>query len=103
MAEIATSENINSRLSSIEAAQLAMNSALGLMIDTLQMQTNLLGELADLARDEPGPSPLLQSMDDLTAAVEEMGSNVEAMGVMLADLPAKIGDVLDGGQLGAAP
>jgi len=73
MAEIATSENINSRLSSIEAAQLAMNSALGLMIDTLQMQTNLLGELADLARDEPGPSPLLQSMDDLTAAVRRWG------------------------------
>jgi hypothetical protein len=103
MAEIAIPENIISRLSSIEAVQMAMNTAIGLIIDTLQMQTNLLGELADLARDEPGPSPILQSIDDLTSAVEEMGSNVEAMGVMLADLPAKIGDAIDESKLGSSP
>jgi hypothetical protein len=103
MAEIAIPENIISRLSSIEAVQMAMNTALGLIIDTLQMQTNLLGELAHLARDEPGPSPILQSIDDLTSAVEEMGSNVEAMGVMLADLPAKIGDAIDESKLGSSP
>jgi hypothetical protein len=96
MAEIAIPENIILRLSSLEASQLAMNTALGLMIDTLQMQTKLLGELADLARDEPGPSPVLQSLNDLTAAVEELGSNVEAVGVTLTDLPTKIGAVIDG-------
>lgn len=82
---------------------MAMNTALGLIIDTLQMQTNLLGELAHLARDEPGPSPILQSIDDLTSAVEEMGSNVEAMGVMLSDLPTKIGDAIDGAKFGSSP
>jgi hypothetical protein len=32
-----------------------------------------------------------------------MGSNVEAMGVMLADLPAKIGDAIDESKLGSSP
>lgn len=95
MSEIATAENINSRLVSIEASQLAMNAALGLMIDTLHLQTNLLRELADVASDEPGPSPIINSIDDLTAAVIEMGENVESVGVMLADLPDKIGAAID--------
>jgi hypothetical protein len=96
MSEIATPENINSRLASIEAGQLAMNTALGLMIDTLHLQTNLLRELADFASDEPGPSPIIHSIDDLTAAVVEMGENVESVGAMLDDLPDKIGAVIDG-------
>jgi len=96
MSEIATPENLNIRMASLEAGQLAMNTALGLMIDTLQMQTNLLQELAGLARDEPGPSPIMQSIEDLTTAVVDMGANVEIVGSMLAELPAKIGAVIDG-------
>ncbi len=75
-----------------------MNTALGLVIDTLHTQTNLLRELADLAADEPGPSPILQSIDDLTAAVVEMGENVDDVGAMIADLPDKIGAAIDGGK-----
>jgi hypothetical protein len=96
MSEIATTENLHIRMASLEAGQLAMNTALGLMIDTLQMQTNLLQELAGLARDEPGPSPIMQSIEDLTTAVLDMGANVEIVGSMLAELPAKIGAVIDG-------
>jgi len=96
MSEIATLENLNIRLASLETGQLAMNAALGLMIDTLQMQTNLLQELAGLARDEPGPSPVMQSIEDLTTAVVDMGANVEIVGSMLAELPEKIGAVIDG-------
>jgi len=98
MSEIAAHENLNIRMASLEAGQLAMNTALGLMIDTLQMQTNLLQELADLARDEPGPSLVMQSIEDLTSAVVDMGASVEAVGSMLAELPAKIGAVIDGPQ-----
>lgn len=96
MSEIATPENLNIRMASLEAGQLAMNTALGLMIDTLQMQTNLLQELAGLARDEPGPSPVTQSIEDLTTAVVDMGANVEMVGSMLAELPEKIGAVIGG-------
>ena len=96
MSEIATSENLNIRLASLEAGQLAMNTALGLMIDTLQMQTNLLQELAALARDEPESSPIMQSIEDLTSAVVEMGANVETVGSLLSELPEKIAAVIDG-------
>jgi hypothetical protein len=96
MSEIATSENLNIRLASLEVGQLAMNMALGLMIDTLHIQTNLLQELAGLARDEPGPSPVMQSIEDLTSAVVDMGANVEAVGTILSEWPEKIAAVIDG-------
>jgi hypothetical protein len=96
MPEIATLENINARLTSLEAGQFVMNTALGLMIDTLHIQTNLLTELAGLAGEEPGPSPMLQRIDDLTAAVVEMSENVDGVGAMIADLPDKIGAAIDG-------
>jgi hypothetical protein len=95
MSEIAPPENLNSRMASIERGQLAMNNALGLMLDTLQMQTNLLSELADLARVEPGPSPVVQSLDNLTSAVEDMGANVEAVGSILTQL-VKTAVTIDG-------
>ncbi len=96
MPEIATLESISARLTSLESGQLAMNTALGLVIDTLHMQTNLLTELSGLAGEEPGPSPMLQSIDDLTAAVVEMSENVDGVGAMIADLPDKIGAAIDG-------
>jgi hypothetical protein len=95
MSEIASSENLNLRMASIERGQLAMNTALVLMLDTLQMQTNLLSELADLARVEPGPSPVVQSLDNLTSAVEDMGANVEAVGSILTQL-VKTAVTIDG-------
>jgi hypothetical protein len=95
MSETSPFENLNSRMISIERGQLAMNTALGLMLDTLQMQTNLLSELADLARVEPGPSPVIQSLDNLASAVEDMGVNVEAVGSILTQL-VKTAVTIDG-------
>jgi hypothetical protein len=67
------------RLAGLEAGQAAMNGALGLMIDTLQVQTNLLRELVKYAREDTGPSPVLKSLGDLTAAVLQMDESIEAM------------------------
>ena len=86
------------RLMALEAGQKAMNQALGLMIDTLHQQTNLLTEIAQAVRQEPGPSPIVQSLDELTAAVVRMGAGVETLHATLDELPAAIGAVLDGGE-----
>lgn len=86
------------RLTALEAGQKAMNQALGLMIDTLHQQTNLLTEIAQAVRQEPGPSPIVQSLDELTAAVVRMGAGVETLHAQLEGLPAAIGAVLDGGE-----
>jgi len=87
------------RLTALEAGQNAMNQALGLMIDTLHQQTNLLTEIAAAVRQEPGPSPIVQSLDELTAAVVRMGAGVETLHAKLDELPVAIGAVLDGGEM----
>lgn len=84
------------RLAALEAGQLAMNQALGLMIDTLQQQTNLLSEIAAAVRDEPGPSPIIQSLDELTDAVVQMGAGIEVLSAKLDALPDAISAALDG-------
>jgi prefoldin subunit 5 len=78
------------RLTALEAGQQAMNQALGLMIDTLHQQTNLLMEIAQAVREEPGPSPIVQSLDELTAAVVRMGANLETVQAQMEGLPAAI-------------
>jgi hypothetical protein len=78
------------RLTALEAEQTAMNRALGLMLDTLQQQTNLLREIAAAVQDEPGPSPVLQSLDDLTGAVVQMGAGIELMSTKVDALPDAI-------------
>jgi len=78
------------RLTSLEAGQTAMNQALGLMIDTLHQQTNLLTEIAAAVRQEPGPSPIVQSLDELTAAVVRMGAGLETVQAQMEALPAAI-------------
>jgi hypothetical protein len=85
------------RLAALEAGQLAMNQALGLMVDTLQQQTNLLSEIAAAVRDEPGPSPVIQSLDELTGAVVQMGAGIEVLSAKLDALPDAISAALDGG------
>lgn len=73
-----------------------MNQALGLMLDTLHQQTNLLREIADAVKDEPGPSPVIQSLDELTEAVVSMGAGIEALAVKLDGLPDAIGAAMEG-------
>lgn len=78
------------RLTALEAGQTAMNQALGLMIDTLHQQTNLLTEIAQAVRQEPGPSPIVQSLDELTGAVVRMGAGLEMVQAQMEALPAAI-------------
>ncbi len=73
-----------------------MNTVLGMMLDTMHNQNNLLSELAGLARDEPEPSPIIGMLEELTSAVVAMDKNLGVVGEMLAELPEKIGAVLDG-------
>jgi hypothetical protein len=79
------------RLTALEAGQTAIVTALGLVLDTLQQQTHLLHELVDAARDEPGPSPVVTSLDELTAAVVKMGAGVEILAQKFEGFPDAIG------------
>jgi len=81
----------SSRLAVLEAGQTAIVTALGLVLDTLQQQTNLLHELVESARDEPGPSPVITSLDELTEAVVRMGAGVEMLAQKFDGLPDAIG------------
>jgi hypothetical protein len=81
----------STRLATLEAGQTAIVTALGLVLDTLQQQTNLLYELVDAARDEPGPSPVIISLDELTEAVVRMGAGVESLAQKFDELPDAIG------------
>lgn len=79
------------RLAALEGGQTAIVNALGLVLDTLQQQTNLLHELVDAARDEPGPSPVITSLDELTEAVVRMGAGIEILAQKFDALPDAIG------------
>ncbi|HTU54093.1 MAG TPA: hypothetical protein VMF62_08995 [Acetobacteraceae bacterium] len=96
MAGAAPSDTTPARLAALEAGQAAMIEAMGLMLDTLQQQTNLLRELAEAAKDEPGPSPIMRTLDELTGAVVRMGAGIETLGGKLDALPDAIGAVIDG-------
>jgi len=95
MLEHAVLTAIEARLRAIENGQSAMNGALGLMLDTLQVQTNLLRELAEYARDEPGPSPLAESLIKLSDAVVQMGASIDSMSQKFDELPGAIGAEID--------
>ena len=69
-------EAIATRLAALDAGQAAMNGALGLMLDTLHAQTNLLRKLGEFAAEEPAPSPLLKTLRDLTAAIMDLDASV---------------------------
>jgi len=53
-------------------------------------QTNLLTEIARAVRQEPGPSPVVQSLNELTAAVVRMGAGLETVQAQMEGLPAAI-------------
>ena len=90
MSDQSSMDQTTVRLAALEAGQTAMKQALGLMIDTLQQQTNLLTEIAAAVRQEPGPSPIVQSLDELTAAVVRMGAGLETVQAQMEALPAAI-------------
>lgn len=94
---------VSTRLAGLERGQTAIVAALGQVLGTLQQQTNLLHELVQAARDEPGPSPVITSLDELTAAVVKMGAGVETLGQKFDELPNAIGAAFAGGESAGAP
>jgi hypothetical protein len=75
-AERLSLEAIAVRLAALDAGQAAMNGALGLMLDTLHVQTNLLRKLAEFAAEDAAPSPLLKTLQELTAAIMDLDASV---------------------------
>lgn len=69
-------EAIATRLAALDAGQAAMNGALGLMLDTLHVQTTLLRKLGEFAAADSAPSPLLKTLQGLTAAIMELDASV---------------------------
>lgn len=77
--DLAVVEIVVARLAGIEAGQNAMNGALGLMLDTLQAQTNLLRKLNEYASEEAAPSPVAKILGELTAAIMELDASIGGM------------------------
>jgi hypothetical protein len=80
------------RLSALESGQNTMNSVLGLMLDTLQAQTNLLRQINEYAKDEPGESPLTKILRELTSAIMELDASVGGMETKFERLSGVIAD-----------
>lgn len=70
---------------------------MGLMIDTMQQQFNLLREIAEAVRQEPGESPVVTALDELTQAVVVMGAHVETLAQRFAALPDELVSALKAG------
>jgi hypothetical protein len=77
--EASLAEIVVARLTALEAGQNAMNGALGLMLDTLQAQTNLLRRLHEYAKDEPAESPATKILGELTGAITELDASISGM------------------------
>ena len=77
--EASLAEIVVARLTALEAGQNAMNGALGLMLDALQAQTNLLRRLHEYAKDEPVESPIAKILGELTGAITELDSSIGGM------------------------
>ena len=69
-------EAIATRLAALDAGQAAMNGALGLMLDTLHVQTTMLRKLSEFAIEDSAPSPLLKTLQGLTAAIMDLDASV---------------------------
>ena len=69
-------EAIAKRLAALDAGQAAMNGALGLMLDTLHVQTTMLRKLSEFAIEDTAPSPLLKTLQGLTAAIMDLDASV---------------------------
>jgi hypothetical protein len=86
---------LHDRLTGLETGLKAVVGALGQMLSTLHQQTNLLSELAAAAREEPGESPVVKSLDELTEAVVQVGAGVQILHQKIDDIPGAITSALE--------
>lgn len=95
MREASLPDAIAMRLEALDAGQAAMNGALGLMLDTLQVQTHLLRKLTEYAKEEVGPSPVAKAVGDLAGAVMEIDASVGALEKKFGELSEVIASAFD--------
>lgn len=77
-------------LKTISADQKNILTTLGLVLDGFGSQTALLMELANLAKDDPGPSPLADSLDKLHEAFLLVHEGLKGVSARLDHLPAAV-------------
>jgi hypothetical protein len=94
--------SIIDRLVALQSGQDAINGALGLMIDTLRAQTNLLGKLSQYAAEEPASSPVTKILGELTSAIMELDASIGAMELKFDRLASTLAEAARGEQ-GAFP
>ena len=81
---------IEALLKSVSSDQKNILTTLGLVLDAFGSQTAMLQELANLAKDDPGPSPLADSMDKLTEAFLLVHEGLKGVSARLDHLPAAV-------------
>jgi hypothetical protein len=81
---------IEALLKSISADQKNILVTLGLVLDGFASQTALLKEMASLAKDDPGPSPLADSLEKLSDAFLLVHEGLKGVSARLDHLPAAV-------------
>jgi uncharacterized coiled-coil protein SlyX len=81
---------LETSLAAVERGVNALLTAMNLVVDTLQQQTNLLEELAAAAKEPTGESPVVEAIDTLTGAVLKMGEGIDALRVEMDELPDRL-------------
>jgi hypothetical protein len=74
----------------VSADQKNILTTLGLVLDGFANQTALLRELAGLAKDDPGPSPLADSLEKLGDAFLLVHEGLKGVSARLDHLPAAV-------------
>lgn len=81
---------VEALLKTISADQKNILVTLGLVLDCFGSQTALLKELAGMAKDDPGPSPLVDSLDKLHEAFLLVHEGLKGVSARLDHLPAAV-------------
>ena len=81
---------IEALLKTISADQKNVLTTLGLVLDGFASQTALLKEMASLAKDDPGPSPLADSLEKLSEAFLLVHEGLKGVSARLDHLPAAV-------------
>lgn len=87
-------ERLDARMNAIAGQQANILSALGMMLDTLRIQSKMLEQLMKYAREEPASSPLIESIDSMSRAIEAMDGSLQTMSGQIETLPKAIGEEL---------
>jgi hypothetical protein len=81
---------VEALLKTISADQKNILTTLGLVLDGFASQTALLKEMASLAKDDPGPSPLANTLEKLSDAFLLVHEGLKGVSARLDHLPAAV-------------